>query len=79
MLVENLKMNEAERASRDALNNKTSMWNCFRKSKPQPKPSATNISEDEWSKHYSSVFGSKDPGLESASESKLKIKLEPLL
>lgn len=55
------------------------MWKLFKRSQTSAKTCSSDIPEDEWVKHYSAVFGSKDPSLEQDCDKCLDEKLKTLL
>ena len=74
--VDELKVKEAETASEEAIRDPQNMWKKFKSSKVQSKPCAM-IPEEQWIRHYSKVFGSKDTPLEKEyDESRLDLLLK---
>ena len=76
--VDELKVEEAETASKEAIRDPQNMWKKFSSSRVQPKHCAT-VPEEQWLEHYSKVFGSKNIPLEKEYDESLKSRLDSLL
>ena len=76
--VDELKLKEAETASEEAIRDPQNMWKKFKSSKVESKPFAM-IPEEQWLRHYSKVFGSKDTPLEKEYHESLKSRFYLLL
>ena len=76
--MDELKVKEAETASEEANRDLENMWKKFKSGKVQSKPCAM-IPEEQWLRHYSKVFGSKDTPLEKKYDESLKPCLDLLL
>ena len=78
-LTEKLKSEEADEVSEQAAKDPNVMWRLFKRSQTSAKTCSSDIPEDEWVKHYSAVFGSKDLSLEQDCDKCLDEKLKTLL
>jgi hypothetical protein len=78
-LTEKLKSEEADKVSEQASKNPKVMWKFFKRSQTSGKTCSFDIPEEEWLRHYSTVFGSKDPKLERDCNKCLNKKLKTFI